>query len=126
MPFIRGVTTSIRSRAKRWKRRGLQRRAVRVGAGGGQRLADSADAQGDQAGKTTMSLAAAHLKRARADPSSRIEAAELVPSHSGRAQRRFVARVHREGAGAPGVRAFGRRVRLGWPGEYPSSGYARV
>lgn len=30
-----------------------------------------------------------------------IESAELVPAHSGRAQRGFVARVHREGAAVP-------------------------
>jgi hypothetical protein len=47
-----------------------------------------------------------------------------VPSHSGRAQRGFVARVHREGAGAPGVRAFGAPSSPRPPGEYPSSAYA--
>jgi hypothetical protein len=60
-----------------------------------------------------------------------IEAAEMVPTHSGRAQRGFVAHVHRELAGSPSL-ASGlngalasvapRGPRL--PGEYPSSAYA--
>jgi hypothetical protein len=53
-----------------------------------------------------------------------IEAAELVPSHSGRAQRGFVARVHREVTpagtsdvgGAPDFRRTGA-------GQIPSRGY---
>jgi hypothetical protein len=60
-----------------------------------------------------------------------IETAEMVPAHSGRAQRGFVAHVHREVAGSPSA-ASGlsgalasvapRGPRL--PGEYPSSAYA--
>jgi hypothetical protein len=60
-----------------------------------------------------------------------IEAAEMVPAHSGRAQRGFVAHVHREIAGSPSspsglngalASVAPRGPRL--PGEYPSSAYA--
>ena len=58
--------------------------------------AESADAskteQGAQAGRGS-----AHEPIHRVE----IEAAEVVPSHSGRAQRGFVARIHRGTAGAP-------------------------
>lgn len=80
-----------------------------------------------------------------------IEAAELVPAHSGRAQRGFVAHVHREGtapsrsqshggpdyvggaAGAGGGRGMAAQpgaangfgsVRAPRPGQLPSGGYA--
>jgi hypothetical protein len=88
-------------------------------------LADSADAQGDQGGEDDDEFGSG-ASQAGAGPIHRveIEAAELVPSHSGRAQRGFVARVHREGAGAPGVRAFGAPSSPRPPGEYPSSAYA--
>ena len=73
-----------------------------------------------------------------------IEAAELVPAHSGRAQRGFVAHVHREGAtpsisqpagtsgsisgrGVPAQQeapnGFGS-VRSPQPGQLPAGGYA--
>jgi hypothetical protein len=53
-----------------------------------------------------------------------IEAAELVPSHSGRAQRGFVARVHRE-PGTPGdVSSAADASRAPLPGQIPSRGYA--
>jgi hypothetical protein len=60
-----------------------------------------------------------------------IEAAEMVPTHSGRAQRGFVAHVHREVAGSPSL-ASGLNEALAsvaprgprLPGEYPSSAYA--
>jgi hypothetical protein len=48
-----------------------------------------------------------------------IEAAELVPSHSGRAERGFVARVHRD---APSSGGSGAASPL--PGQLPSRGYA--
>jgi hypothetical protein len=53
---------------------------------------DDADSYGDRAGSAAHSAASApgpihHVE---------IEAAELVPSHSGRAQRGFVARIHRK------------------------------
>jgi hypothetical protein len=60
-----------------------------------------------------------------------IETAEMVPTHSGRAQRGFVAHVHREAAGSPSstsglngalASVSPRGPRL--PGEYPSSAYA--
>jgi hypothetical protein len=52
-----------------------------------------------------------------------IEAAELVPSHTGRAQRGFVARVHRDPspAGDDVSGSAGSRTRL--PGQLPSRGY---
>jgi hypothetical protein len=80
-----------------------------------------------------------------------IEAAELVPAHSGRAQRGFVAHVHREGAAPPRIQSSGGPgyvggasgagggrgnalqpgsangsglVRSPRPGQLPSGGYA--
>ncbi len=50
-----------------------------------------------------------------------IEAAELVPSHSGRAQRGFVARVHRE---AIPVTPGGDSWQAPAPGQLPARGYA--
>jgi hypothetical protein len=87
-------------------------------------LADPADAQGDEGGEDDDEFSGA--SQAGAGPIHRveIEAAELVPSHSGRAQRGFVARVHREGSGAPGVHAFGAPSSPLLPGEHPSSAYA--
>jgi hypothetical protein len=49
-----------------------------------------------------------------------IEAAELVPSHSGRAQRGFVARVHREAIPAAGA---GESWHAAAPGQLPARGY---
>jgi hypothetical protein len=56
-----------------------------------------------------------------------IEAAELVPAHSGRANRGFVARVHRDSgssdsASSPSGASGGSRPPL--PGQLPSRGYA--
>ena len=62
-----------------------------------------------------------------------IEAAEMVPAHSGRAQRGFVAHVHREAGDGPAGSDGLQQARLGGraaalqarkPGEYPSSAYA--
>jgi len=56
-----------------------------------------------------------------------IEAAELVPAHSGRAQRGFVARVHRDPGSSDGAsNASGSRggSRTPLPGQLPSRGYA--
>ena len=50
-----------------------------------------------------------------------IEAAELVPSHSGRAQRGFVARVHREAIPAAGSADSWHAPA---PGQLPARGYA--
>ena len=50
-----------------------------------------------------------------------IEAAELVPAHSGRAQRGFVARVHRDTASG-GDASGGTQAPA--PGQLPSRGYA--
>jgi hypothetical protein len=49
-----------------------------------------------------------------------IEAAELVPSHSGRAQRGFVARVHREAIPAASA---GESWHAPAPGQMPARGY---
>ncbi len=75
----------------------------------------------------------ARAARANAGPIHRveIEAAEVVPSHSGRAQRGYVAHVHREvSAGRLPARASSAfsaaspaspRIQ---PGDYPSAAYA--
>jgi hypothetical protein len=95
--------------------------------------ADSADAQSgadsgdddEEFGNASQGTGAGPIHRVE------IEAAEMVPAHSGRAQRGFVAHVHREIAGAPSSSAglngalasvAPRGPRL--PGEYPSSAYA--
>lgn len=52
-----------------------------------------------------------------------IEAAELVPSHSGRAQRGFVARVHRD-PGAANDAGGSATAPSPLPGQMPSRGYA--
>jgi hypothetical protein len=87
-------------------------------------LADSADSQGDAGGEDDDEFGGGP-SQAGVGPIHRveIEAAELVPSHSGRAQRGFLAHVHREAAGAPGARrgVVSSSPRL--PGEYPSSAY---
>jgi hypothetical protein len=51
-----------------------------------------------------------------------IEAAELVPSHSGRAQRGFVARVHREPS--PVTQDADSSWHAAAPGQLPARGYA--
>jgi hypothetical protein len=88
-------------------------------------LADSADSQSgnggeddDEFGGGTSQDSAGPIHRVE------IETAELVPSHSGRAQRGFVAHVHREAAGAPGMRTGVASSSPRLPGEYPSSAYA--
>jgi hypothetical protein len=88
-------------------------------------LNDSADSQSDQGGEDDDEFGG-NASRAGAGPIHRveIEAAELVPSHSGRAQRGFVAHVHREGAGGPGMRSGVASSSPRLPGEYPSSAYA--
>jgi hypothetical protein len=88
-------------------------------------LADSADSQSGDGDEDDDAFGSG-ASQAGAGPIHRveIEAAELVPSHSGRAQRGFVARVHREGSGTPGVHAFGAPSSPRLPGEYPSSAYA--
>jgi hypothetical protein len=87
-------------------------------------LADSADSQSDQGGEDDDEFGG-DASQAGAGPIHRveIEAAEMVPSHSGRAQRGFVAHVHREG-GAPGMRTGVASSSPRLPGEYPSSAYA--
>jgi len=95
-------------------------------------LADSADSQsgadsGDddgQFGGTSQGVGAGPIHRVE------IEAAEMVPVHSGRAQRGFVAHVHREVGDVPtgsdglqrAQQAAPLQVRK--PGQYPSSAYA--
>ena len=53
-----------------------------------------------------------------------IEAAELVPSHSGRAQRGFVARVHRDPGPASDPAGGSVSAQAPLPGQMPSRGYA--
>ena len=53
-----------------------------------------------------------------------IEAAELVPSHSGRAQRGFVARVHRDPGAASDAAGGSVSAQPPSPGQMPSRGYA--
>jgi hypothetical protein len=87
-------------------------------------LGDSADSQGDADGEDDeFGDGASHGD---AGPIHRveIEAAELVPSHSGRAQRGFVAHVHRDGGGAPGTRNGVASSSPRLPGEYRASAYA--
>jgi hypothetical protein len=77
---------------------------------------NDADADnGDDESAETMSEDRAPIHRVE------IEAAALVPAHSGRAQRGFVARVHRDTASA-GDASGG--VRAPAPGQLPSRGYA--
>jgi hypothetical protein len=95
-------------------------------------LADSADLQsGAESGDDDGEFGGAS-QGAGAGPIHRveIEAAEMVPAHSGRAQRGFVAHVHREAGGVPaGSDALQRAqqtapLQVRTPGEYPSSAYA--
>ena len=88
-------------------------------------LADSADSQSDQGGEDDDDFGG-NASQASAGPIHRveIEAAELVPSHSGRAQRGFVAHVHREAGGASGMRGGVVSSSPRLPGEYPSSAHA--
>ncbi|HEY4776404.1 MAG TPA: hypothetical protein VIH56_01990 [Candidatus Acidoferrales bacterium] len=95
-------------------------------------LADSADSQsGAESGDDDGEFGGAS-QGAGAGPIHRveIEAAEMVPAHSGRAQRGFVAHVHREAGGVPaGSDALQRAqqtapLQVRTPGEYPSSAYA--
>jgi hypothetical protein len=88
-------------------------------------LADSADSQSGQGGEDDDEFGGGTSQDS-AGPIHRveIEAAEMVPSHSGRAQRGFVAHVHREAAEAPNMRAGFAPSSPRLPGEYPSSAYA--
>ena len=95
-------------------------------------LADSADSQsGADSGDDDGEFGGAS-QGAGAGPIHRveIEAAEMVPAHSGRAQRGFVAHVHREVSGVPtGSDTLQRAqqtapLKVRTPGEYPSSAYA--
>jgi hypothetical protein len=100
-------------------------------------LADSSDSQsgadsGDEDGEfggVSQGAGAGPIHRVE------IEAAEMVPAHSGRAQRGFVAHVHRDIGGVPGPEALQRaqyahlggqaaHLQMRKPGEYPSSAYA--
>ena len=53
-----------------------------------------------------------------------IEAAELVPSRSGRAQRGFVARVHRDPGAASDAAGGSVSAQSPLPGQMPARGYA--
>jgi hypothetical protein len=88
-------------------------------------LADSADSQSGDGGEDDDEFGGGASQDS-AGPIHRveIEAAELVPSHSGRAQRGFVAHVHREAAEVSGARSSFPPSSPRLPGEYPSSAYA--
>jgi len=101
-------------------------------------LADSADSQSGADGEDDDGEFGGASQGAGAGPIHRveIEAAELVPAHSGRAQRGFVAHVHREPGGVPtGSDGLQRAqhvedppwraapLQMRKPGEYPSSAY---
>jgi hypothetical protein len=94
------------------------------------------NASGDDDGFDDASCATSNAARANAGPIHRveIEAAEVMPSHSGRAQRGYVAHVDRElsagrlparasgGFGAGGIGAAAAQQRM-QPGDYPSAAY---
>jgi hypothetical protein len=94
-------------------------------------LADSADSQagadsGDDDGEfgdASQGAGAGPIHRVE------IEAAEMVPAHSGRAQRGFVAHVHREVGDEPTgsdaqLAQHAAPLQVRTPGQYPSSAYA--
>src|SRR6202046_355540 len=87
-------------------------------------LADSADSQSGDSGEDDDEFGGASQQSAGPIYRVEIEAAEMVPSHTGRAQRGFVAHVHREAVGAPGMRSSVASRSPRMPGEYPSSAYA--
>ena len=95
-------------------------------------LADSADSQAGADSEDDDGEFGGASQGAGAGPIHRveIEAAEMVPAHSGRAQRGFVAHVHREVGGVPaGSDALQRTqhaapLQVRNPGEYPLSAYA--
>ena len=95
-------------------------------------LADSADSQSGASGGGDDGEFGGASQGAGAGPIHRveIEAAEMVPAHSGRAQRGFVAHVHREAGGvqtgsdAPKRAQQTAPLQMRKPGEYPSSAYA--
>jgi len=101
-------------------------------------LADAADSQSGTSGEDDDGEFGGASQGAGAGPIHRveIEAAEMVPAHSGRGQRGFVAHVHREaGGGATGSDALQRAeyphlggraaaLQVRNPGQYPSSAYA--
>jgi len=99
------------------KKKAAQRGNARVtstGAG-----ADSGDTGGDE-GTSSESAQPEDAPIHRVE----IEAAELVPSHTGRAQRGFVARVHRDPELAGDAMSNANVSRTPMPGQLPSHGYA--
>jgi hypothetical protein len=101
-------------------------------------LADSADSQSGADSEDDDGEFGGASQNAEAGPIRRveIEAAEMVPAHSGRAQRGFVAHVHREvgdepsGSDARPAQPAAADLRhaaplqVRKPGQYPSSAYA--
>ena len=100
MPFIRGRyhINPILGQAMEAAR---EAEAARLAESEGQ-----ADGRSDGNGEGNSSSGAADLNR---PPIHRveIEAAEMVPAHSGRAEKGFVARVHRQVPGPQGLAAPG-------------------
>ena len=94
-----------------------QKGAVKGSASGSDSDSDSdADQAGDEDDSWQQGDAPIHRVE--------IEAAELVPSHSGRAHRGFVARVHRDPAPVGGATNGPATSRTSLPGQLPSRGYA--
>jgi hypothetical protein len=95
-------------------------------------LAGSADSQSGAGGEDDDGEFGGASQGGGAGPIHRveIEAAEMVPAHSGRVQRGFVAHVHREVGDVPsGSNALQRAqhaapLQVRKPGQYPSSAYA--
>jgi hypothetical protein len=97
-----------------------QKRALSQKANAGEYGADS-DGESDGGSSVPTREGKAPIHRIE------IEAAELVPAHSGRAHRGFVARVHRDSGSSDNASSSsgasgGSRAPL--PGQLPSRGYA--
>jgi len=109
MPFIRGRyhMNPIAGQALEAAREAEASRLAATDQESQSSSQDSGDGKGDGA-----EASADHVPIHRVE----IEAAEMVPSHSGRAERGFVARVHRQAPGHPAAPAR--------HGEFPSSVHA--
>jgi hypothetical protein len=100
------------------KKKSAQRGNASVSASEGA-SADSGETGGDE-GTSNESMQPEDAPIHRVE----IEAAELVPSHTGRAQRGFVARVHRDPVPTGNMASDSVASRTPLPGQLPSRGYA--
>jgi hypothetical protein len=130
MPFIGGryyanalaghaieAAREVEAAALALKKKSAQRGNRSVSASGNAR-ADSGETGGDEdTSSESMQPEDAPIHRVE------IEAAELVPSHTGRAQRGFVARVHRDPELAGDAMSNANVSRAPMPGQLPSHGY---